>query len=195
MYDRRRDGFVAPTDAPWLDDEGKVAFAAALANASSYLEYGAGGSTILADRRGIPALSVESDPYYADAVRSRLTSGRVELLNPKLGLIGRFGTPIFPTRSKARRYIEAPFSRDHFPDFILVDGRFRVACALASAKRAHQSAGRAILMFDDYARRHWYHRVEEHLGKPRMHGRAAFFEIGSKDVPGPVIDHAAQDYR
>ena len=150
---------------------------------------------MLVDRAGIPAVSVESDRYYARAVRSRMTGGKVELLNPDMGLTGFRGTPLFRKHAKSRRYIEAPFPREPFPDFILVDGRYRAACALLAAKQAHETGQRATLMFDDYARRRYYHWIEEHLGEPQLKGQAAFFDIGSRAIAQSAIDRAARDWR
>src|SRR3990170_1247881 len=150
LYTRKVHGLPPPGDMPLFDAEGIELFGTELAKATSYLEFGSGGSTVLVDRAGIPAVSVESDAIYAEAVRSRLTGGRVKILSPDIGLTGEWGTPLFRNHAKWRRYIEAPFPIEPFPDFILIDGRFRVACALAAAKWAHEAGALATLMFDDY---------------------------------------------
>ncbi|MEO8175983.1 MAG: hypothetical protein ABI626_04920 [Sphingomicrobium sp.] len=195
IYHRRLNGVPPPTDAPWFDREGVEAFKDELAKASSYLEYGSGGSPVLADRAGIPVVIVEADPYFAQAVRSRISGRKVDLLNPNMGLIGFYGTPLLRRRAKSRRYIEAPYPRAPFPDFILIDGRYRVACALSAAKHANEAGRRAMLMFDDYARRRYYHQVEEHLGQPQLRGRAAFFTVGTREVEQSAIDLASGDWR
>lgn len=195
LNDRRINGVRPPGESPWFEPEGVEAFKTEIAKASSYLEYGSGGSTLLADRAGSPAVSVESDRHYAEAVRSRIEGDQLELINPDMGLTGIRGTPVFRKSIKSERYIEAPFPREPFPDFILVDGRYRVACALAVAKKAFHVGRRATLMFDDYARRRYYHWIEEHLGKPELVGRAAFFNIGSKAIAQSAIDIAAKDCR
>ena len=195
LYHRRMHGVPPPLDVPWFDPEGVEAFKAELAKASSYLEYGSGGSTVLADRARIPTVSVEGDPYFADAVRSRITGPQVDLRNPKMGLTGFYGTPLLRRRAKSRRYMEAPYPCRPFPDFILIDGRYRVACALLAAKRANDAGRRATLMFDDYALRRHYHWIERHLGAPKLRGRAAFFKIGSRAIEESAIDLAAGDWR
>jgi hypothetical protein len=195
LYHRRKHGVPAPLDTPWFDPEGVEAFKAELAKATSYLEYGSGGSTVLVDRAGIPAVSVEADPYFADAVQSRMTGRQVDLLNPNMGLTGFYGTPLLRRRAKSRRYMEAPYPRAPFPDFILIDGRYRVACALLAAKNANTVGRRAMLMFDDYKRRRYYHWIERHLGAPQLKGRAAFFRIGSRAIDEAAIDLAAGDWR
>jgi hypothetical protein len=195
LYKRKVHGLQPPGDTPWFDPEGIELFKTELAKATSYLEFGSGGSTVLVDRAGIPAVSVESDPVYAEAVKSRLKGGRVKMLSPDIGLTGEWGTPLFRNHAKWRRYIEAPFPIEPFPDFILVDGRFRVACALQAAKYAHEAGALATLMFDDYAPRPHYHLVESHLGQPRIVGRAALFNIGSTPISQAAIDYNARDYR
>ena len=194
-YDRARSGITPPGETPYFDPEGAVAFKKQLAKATHYLEFGSGGSTVLVDRAGIPGVSVESDRGYAKAVRSQLHSGQVEVIWPNIGITGPWGRPAFRSYSKWRRYVEAPFPMSPFPDFVLVDGRFRVACALATAQQAHAAGAKSCLMFDDYARRDHYHWIEEYLGKPRLDGRAAFFEVGGKAIPQSAIEKALRDFR
>lgn len=194
-YNRAVSGITPPSEIPYFDPEGVKAFKKQLAKATCYLEFGSGGSTVLADRAGIPSVSVESDRGYAKAVQSQLRGGKVKVLSPNIGITGPWGRPAFRRYAKWRRYIEAPFPMNPFPDFVLVDGRFRVACALATAQQAHAAGAKTCLMFDDYERRTHYHVVEEYFGKPRFAGRAAFFEVGGVAIPQSVIDQSARDFR
>src|SRR5687767_6127663 len=68
IYEQRIKGLPPPT-APEIDDESTKRFTEALRAAQNYLEYGAGGSTLVADQLRIPTISVESDRYYAKVVR------------------------------------------------------------------------------------------------------------------------------
>ena len=80
------------------------------------------------------------------------------------------------------------------PDVVLIDGRFRVACFLASAMNL--PAGAAIL-FDDYEGRSRYHVVERHMPLAAMEGRMAVFEVPKNlDYPAMAMDlaHYAVDY-
>ena len=129
--------------------------------------------------------ALNSDCFYAKAVASKLTSARLRLLTPDLGLTGEWGTPLFSTAAKGLRYVDAPFPLSPFPDFILVDGRYRVACALECARRALEARSRATLMVDDYSYRPSYHCLEDYLDTPEIVGRAAFFVIGRRPVPDP----------
>ena len=185
-YIQRVKGFDVP-DAPVLELETAEFFRCMLRRAKLYVEFGSGGSTILADRLGIRTISVEGDRYFAAAVRRRLTGSSVTLLTPNIGITAPWGYPLLrrptePRKRRWRRYVEAPFMGDA-PDLILVDGRFRVACTLEAARRAHQAQSPATLIFEDYASRPQYKMVEKHLGVPQMIGRAAVFKIGDQKVP------------
>lgn len=190
---RNRRGFTPPSE-PHFDPESTARFNEEIAKASSYVEYGSGGSTVLASKLRIPTVSVENDRRYAVAVREALgPDSPVDLVVVNTGPVLEWGHPVM-TRPKALwrllwlRYVEAPFSRvDSFPNFILVDGRFRVACALASAREAHDRKQHTILMLDDYDDRPPYHVLERYIGKPDLVGRAAFFELGLRAVSDKIV--------
>lgn len=195
FYAQRVTGLAPPDDRPLFDPESGRRFEVELSKASAYLEYGSGGSTVLVDSMGIPAVSVESDRFYAKAVKSRLRHDRVTLLTPDIGITREWGTPIFANSRKGLRYVDAPFPISPFPDFILVDGRFRVACALECARQAYLAHQQPMLMIDDYTYRPEYHRVEEELGVPEIVGRAAFFILGQAAISRESVETAASDKR
>jgi hypothetical protein len=162
-----------------------------LSRATGYLEYGSGGSTLLVDKAGIPGVSVESDPYYAIKVRKALLpESNVTLVTPKVGLTKQWGRPIFSAAGKGREYVNAPFAHlgHTFPDLCLVDGRYRVACALEVARRANGVGQIVTLIVDDYARRPIYQILEQYLGSPEKVGRSALFLVGHKFIDQNVID-------
>ena len=198
FFVQRIRGFDTPT-APSLDRETLGRLTKELGHASFYLEFGSGGSTLLADRMGVRGVSVEGDPYYGAVVQKALRGGTMTVIMPNIGITGPWSCPLLkrPTRRRIARwrgYIQAPFARiEHFPDLILVDGRFRVACSLQSARQAHASGCRATLILDDYTYRPLYHQVEEYLGKPEIVGRAAVFEIGHQVVPEIAVEDALRD--
>lgn len=57
---------------------------------------------------------------------------------------------------------------------ILIDGRFRLACALATA--AHAQPG-TLVFFDDYATRPWYWKAARYLDLVEKVGRAAVMRV------------------
>jgi hypothetical protein len=197
LYLQRVAGFQPPGE-PHLDAPTVEWLRQRLQSADLYLEYGCGGSTVLANTLGVPTVSVESDRFYAAVVRRVLLDPRLtNILTPAMGLTMEWGMPIIGRGRKGRRYVSAPLAAldGRFPDVILVDGRYRAACALASARAAYRFGCRSTLLFDDYEYRPHYHHVEEHLGVPTMVGRAAVFEIGRSEPPEDVVNRHEQDPR
>lgn len=205
LYRQRVTGF-AVRDEPMMCHLGAAYFRNRLAQAKSYLEFGSGGSTVLASRLGVPTVSVENDRWYARAVKHRMPACfDHRLLVIDTGIISEFGRPTFATRrpwrlKRWRRYLDRPFEviaaeRRSFPDLVLIDGRWRRACALKVASEASRTGKRVTICFDDYGDRPFYHRVESLLGKPILHGRLAVFEIDglSIRIPCEAVDEAATD--
>ena len=197
FYTQRVRGFDTPT-RPYLDDETAAWLECQLRKTSLYLEFGSGGSTVLANSLGVASISVESDRFYAKAVRSGLQhpeTARIQV--PEMGITAEWGMPLFFRRKKGGRYVAAGFELlgDRFPDFISVDGRYRVACVLESARRAHLAGATPLLMLDDYDGRSFYHFVEDHLGAPERVGRAALFKVGESPVSEDAVRKFATDPR
>lgn len=65
-------------------------------------------------------------------------------------------------------------------DFVFVDGRFRVGCALATAYNIKQLT---VLLFDDYMPRKWMHATEGFLGQPEITGSIATFKLEPQPFP------------
>ena len=184
-----------PPGRPLLDADTSNWLTAELKRTLLYLEFGCGGTTVLANSLGVRTISVESDARYAAVVRTALPHPEItKIVTPAMGLTGPWGMPVFFAGRKGLRYIRAPFQRlsGAFPDLIFVDGRYRVACALESANNAVLSGCKSKLLLDDYALRAQYHVVEKYLGPPERIGRAALFAVGTREVPTAAIcEHAA----
>ncbi|MGB3712004.1 MAG: hypothetical protein WA985_09970 [Erythrobacter sp.] len=188
---RRVLGLEPPGDAPWMDDDGTARFNTELKRASRYLEYGSGGTTVMADRIGIPTRSVESDPVYARAVKSRLQNENVRQIVVDFGMTRSQGYPLRPSPAKGRAYASAPFARhEPFPDLVLVDGRYRAACALECALRAFERDAKATMLLDDFVGRSEYGVVAEQLGAPEIAGRLAVFTIGECSIDESALIEA-----
>ncbi len=197
FYTQRVKGFEAPTQ-PHLDDETLAWLTDQLRTSRSFVEFGCGGSTLLANQLAVPTISVESDRFYAVAVRSALPKPELtQILTPRMGITRQWGMPVFFRSRKGTRYVTAPFDRlgATFPDLIFVDGRYRVACALASAAQARRMGATAKLLIDDYAGRPDYHVVENYLGPPDRIGRAAMFMIGTQEIAEQAIFRHSTDAR
>ena len=197
LYVQRIKGFDPP-GRPVLDGASADWLAERLKATKLYLEFGSGGSTLLANRLGVPSVTVESDRYYAAAVRKVLPSPEKALiLTPPMGITGEWGMPVFGKERKGPRYVQAPFDefQDGFPDLIFVDGRYRVACVLESARQAIRAHRTATVLIDDYERRPHYHVLEEHLGKPERVGRGAIFSVGDRSIADDVVRTYLMDPR
>lgn len=194
---------------PAFDPETALWFRARIATCASYLEFGGGASTLLATDAGVPTVSVESDYRFAEALREAVPAGApVTVVVPSIGATEDWGYPLWiaPTSVRLRRWREYPAcgietlaTLPAFPELILVDGRFRRACALHVAAAARARGERCEILFDDYAGRAHYHQVEQILGPPQMIGRSALFRIDGAASNAPVepaeLAAAESDFR
>lgn len=124
-----------------------------------FIEFGCGGSTLFAlDKSSAKVLSVDSDLKWLDLVaqsaepyRSRLT-----LYFADLGKTRQWGHPVKPVSAEAaKRYHEIPWQLIDAsqPSLCLIDGRFRLACALQAMVRL--APGSTILFHDFIGRSHF----------------------------------------
>lgn len=207
LYVQRVSGFDAPTE-PELDAATRDRFVEYLANAPFYLEFGSGGSTLEAARLAVPTVSVESDRFYAATVRAALPPGSdVAILDARIGLTVEWGRPFLakPTAARSARWmtyvrlpLDAARARNVMPTLILVDGRFRRACALGAAQLADEMAHPTTIVIDDYVGRDQYRDLEDHLGSPTIVGRSAWFEAagrGHATITDGLIKEAICDVR
>jgi hypothetical protein len=208
LYLQRVKGFQVP-DRPDFDEETIPLFLTRIASARRYLEFGSGASTALAARQGVPFTTVETDPTYLAAVRRKLAAAGILDLSKQnfvrgdIGLTYHWGAPLFrtptpPRVARWRAYVDAPWSGDvPAPDFILVDGRFRVACALNAIRRLG-GARDWELWLDDYEGREHYEIVTQFAVLERMSGVTAIFkprEGVDQEALETAIDEAVRDYR
>lgn len=156
--------------------------------AGAILEYGTGGSTIVASQvAGADVFSVESDPDWLAGLARWFEAeppvARVRLHHADIGPTGRWGVPL-DNRAWRRfhRYPLDVWDREDFvaPDVVLIDGRFRTGCFLATLFRARRPV---TVLFDDYAGRASYHGVERYAKPAEIVGRMARFEIEPRQVP------------
>jgi len=186
LYVQRVSGFTV-SGAPEFEATAVPFFLELLATAGSYLEFGMGGSTVLAAMHGVRFVSVDSDPYFMKAVKQKVKANghddpeRQTFIHADIGPTEAWGTPVLqratPARAKRwRRYVDAPWAamkNKPGPYLVLVDGRFRVASALAAAKNLDRT--QTQILIDDYVDRDHYRVVERHLELRRRCGRMALF--------------------
>ena len=154
------------------------------------LEYGSGGSTVLAaGLEGRVVFSVESDRAWVRMMRrwfrENPPAASVHLHWADIGPVRRWGIPRnAESFRKWPGYALSVWDRADFvqPDVVLIDGRFRMGCFVATLLRL---ARPAVVLFDDYFTRRRYRAVEEFAAPVAQIGRMARFEVA------PVAPQAA----
>jgi len=160
----------------------------AYSRADAILEYGSGGSTVMAsEMSGKSVISVESDKNWAAMMQAWFAenpgASHPTILHADVGKTGEWGMPETDKRWRAfAKYPLGVWELDGFvqPDVVLVDGRFRVGCLLATLFRTTKPVE---LYFDDYAGREPYHVVESFVKPTEIRGRMARFEIKPTPIP------------
>lgn len=158
------------------------------ARSETILEYGSGGSTVMASElSGKTIFSVESDPVWCKKMEAYFeqagAASEVNMHFANIGPVGKWGRPINDKHwAKFHRYPNSVWDREDFraPDVVLVDGRFRVGCVLATLLRTEKPV---TLLFDDYVGRESYRRVERFVKPVDLKGRMARFDISPTSLP------------
>lgn len=136
-----------------------------LSNATNYLEYGSGGSTVFASKfKNIKKIkSIESDSKWASKIQKE-TKTEMNYIN--LGKTGECGTPVNLStkhlwnkysQTYSKKHLWPTYSQHYSPEFdiVLIDGRFRVASFLDICLKE----GTPIVLFHDFLNRPEYHIV------------------------------------
>lgn len=171
-----------------MPDEAVAAVTEAYRASGAILEYGSGGSTFLALEGGARhVMTVESDRAWADEIRDRLSQHydptRFHIHHADIGRTRAWGYSAEPERSADyHRYALSVWDQPWFvhPDTVLIDGRFRTACFVATMLRCTRPV---TVLFDDYLRRDYYHWVEAYFPRAAMHGRMARFNVEPRQLP------------
>ncbi|MEM1272964.1 MAG: hypothetical protein AAGF88_04055 [Pseudomonadota bacterium] len=162
-------------------DEGELV-AREYARAAHILEYGSGGSTVLAARStDAQVLSIESDKAWAENLSAYLQAQNISMERvivhwADIGPTGKWGYPT--DQSKWRKYpgyALCPWDEfDIAPDVVLIDGRFRLACLAATLLFATKPT---TVLFDDFNHREVYQVARQFIKPVQSVGRMAKFEI------------------
>ena len=168
-------------EAAWLRE--------AYEGADVILEYGSGGSTVMAaEVGGKTVFSVESSKKWAQMMRDWFdqnppASGAINIVPIFIGPVKQWGMPKDDAHfQRWPRYPLKIWGNEGFvqPDVVLVDGRFRVGCALATL---YQTKKPVTLYFDDYTERNAYHIIEDFIPLVETRGRMARFDIEPTAIP------------
>lgn len=166
----------------------KTTLARLLSTATAYGEYGAGETTLFV--AGLAHLkeihSVESDQGWIRDLEAQMPPGRVQFHHKNIGTLYKsWGHPgPMATEAQKRAYSDPIQSAAHI-DVLLVDGRFRVACAL----KAHGwLSATATLVFDDFWIRPQYHLILDYFDVvERIDTIAVLKPKKHMVVPAPLI--------
>lgn len=150
---------------PHLAKNDKIMFYKYLDKAKNYFEFGCGGSTYQAAiRDNIQNIySVDSDKEWHENVKNKLNNfSKITFLYNEMDTIkNTWGHP-GPNSTKKQRLsysnkiVNLNKSMSKNIDFILIDGRFRVACCLKSFNVINNNC---LIAFDDFLNRKAYHIV------------------------------------
>lgn len=167
-----------------------AALRAAYAGAGTVLEYGSGGSTVMAAELGAEVWAVESDAAWAEMMAGTLAGQKAHILHVDIGPTGDWGHPT--DASAARSWPEYSLKIWDLPGFlhpdvVLVDGRFRLGCFLTVAYRITRPV---TLFFDDYVPRAAYHKAETLARPTQVIGRMARFDLN----PTPLTPDRIRAY-
>jgi hypothetical protein len=149
---------------PLMSRHERLCLAAMIAGRRHLVEYGAGGSTVLAVAQGVGRIdSVESDPAWIERlarrtdIRAAIADGRLALHHADIGAVGPWGFPIDDTAAERwpdyaqRIWTQLPEgSGPRSVDAVLVDGRFRASCILAALTQVRP--GTPIIVHDFWNR-------------------------------------------
>lgn len=168
-------------------------------NADCILEYGSGGSTLLAandDRRKV--FAVESDREWAHNLQREIAvlypQSPARIHHAFIGRTREWGHARKYSRWMVPfylRYATSVWTRRDFahPDVVLVDGRFRVGCFIAVASKIKRQTR---LLFDDYLNRKEYSFVEKFVKPRAMCGRMAIFDLDENSRPDFCLENFKQ---
>ncbi|MEM1379438.1 MAG: hypothetical protein AAGH41_02315 [Pseudomonadota bacterium] len=154
----------------------------AYGKAERILEYGTGGSTILAAKKpGTKIIACESDKEWLDRLMDAAIGlpGKIYPVHADIGPTREWGHPAPGANpSHFLRYPTLPWEvakKQAFePDLVLIDGRFRPMCFLVSMVQTQRPVR---IIFDDYEERENYHFVEKYCPRTEYFGRAAVFDV------------------
>ena len=157
-------------------------FKTILSSVSHYGEYGCGASTLwAAGNSSCQIISVDTSIKWRDSVLNQISlvdRDRVTIKYYDCGQVENWGRPIsYSNRKNFQDYVNALWSDSSGPEFILVDGRFRVACFLTSLIFAREGS---FILFDDFWDRSKYALVLEYIQPIESCGTQALFQVPVK---------------
>ena len=179
---------ISVPDTPAFDSNASTAwFTAELARAQTYVEYGSGGSTVVAAALGLTFATCDSDEEFLLSVKRKIERmgyakpDRQTFRYTNLGPVTYWGAPLFSSPKtlqgirRFRSYSDLPCDPEQIRGYtlVLVDGRFRVACALKAASALLAMGVDFTIVVDDFVGNDSYRCLSEHLHLQDNVGRMA----------------------
>jgi len=149
---------------PYFSKNDKIIFYKYLDNTNIYFEYGSGGSTYQASiRKNIKTIySVESDLTWQKKLKQTIKNPNINYIYNEMdtkpntwGRSGKNATNIQKINYSNQITKLSKEEQDSI-DFVLIDGRFRVACCLKCYDIIKDNC---LIAFDDFLNRPLYHIV------------------------------------
>ena len=126
-----------------------------------YFEFGSGGSTNLASYYKVKTYSVESDVKWHENLKKNGILANYLTIDLKVKSSGYPGEET--TIDDWKKYIQA-YKKEYNANIILIDGRFRVACALDIFSKIKNDT---LIFIHDYGRKE-YHILEQFYIKVKI---------------------------
>jgi len=172
LHDSASSSESASTLPVHMTAEEQACISAFFESAQSYVEFGCGGSTVLASKLMTGVItSMDSSKEWIERVRAECQKSpsriRPELIHVDIGPTGEWGRPLDESaRDRWPEYSSAIWKSEGTDqaDLYLIDGRFRVACFLETLMHCKADA---VILIHDYTPRLEYHVVEE-FARPFM---------------------------
>ncbi len=167
------------------------------------LEFGCGGSTLLLAGTCKLIISVESDRYFLNKVKSELYAkglqNRVRIYWANIGPTKTYGQPFAITRKlfekRYRQYslgVFESFYETKNSNIVFVDGRFRVACVMSSLLHVD---GNFLLVVDDFFDRAYYKDISKVLGNPTSRiSNTAIFDVDRQTIDFELVQQFLNSY-
>jgi len=167
-------------DAPRMSKSETGLFEKYVQRCNRYFEFGSGGSTKVAARYGKTIFGVESDKEWVTHLKHEVGPlCAVEYVD--IGPTKEWGYPVDSScQSLFKNYSESILKHSEYFDFILVDGRFRVACAANAVLHTLQNSidpGKTHIFIHDFWDRPHYHGVLDILEEVERAETAGVFRI------------------
>ena len=187
---KKSDGIFA-----YISEKERLFFTLLLKNSKKYLEFGMGGSTLLAYMTPNieKIISIDSDYNWIQNIKSfknlKYEEGKRIILNYiNVGNVGNWGVPISTKSSNISNYSKQIFQKyENDYDFVFIDGNSRVACALQVILNCKKDIK---ILIHDFNYRPYYHILYKYLDIIYAIDSFALFSI-KDDID---INEIKQDY-